>query len=65
MNLNQKVYDRGSNNIILKRIIMIEVNKFRKLSNDGYKQPMNDPNESTPDNITTHSCVIISQVSVM
>ena len=31
---------------------MIEVINLEKLSNDGYKQPANDPNESTPDNIT-------------
>lgn len=31
---------------------MVEVINLEKLSNDGYKQPANDPNESTPDNIT-------------
>ena len=31
---------------------MIEVINLEKLSNDGYKQPANDPTSSTPDNIT-------------
>jgi len=31
---------------------MIELVNLDKLSNDGYKQPANDPTSSTPDNIT-------------
>lgn len=31
---------------------MIEIINLDKLSNDGYKQPANDPTSNTPDNIT-------------